>query len=613
VTMNDCFSARPKRSVVRRTAIGLLCCSALGVLGTLGVPEPARAESYDLGGGWEAKTLLDLSVGAAMRVRNPDPALISRGNGGTGDGTTTDDGNLNYKRGDLYSGLGKAIGEVQVSKDGFGVFARAKAWYDAVADRDGVPFGHSANGYRSGARLNDDDFYSLSKFKGVALLDAYAFGDVAVGSDTNVGVKVGNHVVNWGESLFISGINQYNIIDASAARRPGAQVKEILLPVPQVSVNVGLGGGFSAEAFYQFAWKRSIFEGCGTYWGPSDILNCSDVGANLTPAPNGDRLGFSGLPALGGLNARMSNAGEDTPRDGGQFGFAGRYFASGIGTDFGAYYTQYHARTPAFSLKKAPTTIPGSLYRLPTSQAQYFEDYSAEDIKVVGLSAATEIGGWSVGGEISRAYDVPVQINTSDLVSGLVSGAGPLAHLRSLPTGSVIRGYDRKDKTQLQLSTIKSFSNVLGADAFRILGEVAFQHWDGIGDPNTSVRYGRSPLYGRARSATAPCGTTVASYCAPDGFATSNSWGVRTQFALAFTDVFAGVNLTPRVSVAWDVDGVSPDGTFVEDRVNVGFGIRADLLQRYYADLTYSTYNHKAKFDPQRDRDFVALVVGMTF
>ncbi|PWC44775.1 DUF1302 domain-containing protein [Azospirillum sp. TSO22-1] len=611
--MNDFISVRPDRGAGRRTAIGLLCGSALGVLGTLGVPGAARAESFDLGGGWEAKTLLDLSVGAAMRVRNPDAALISRGNGGTGDGTTTDDGNLNYKRGDLYSGLGKAIGEAQLSKDGFGVFVRAKAWYDAVTERDGVPFGHSANGYRSGERLNDSDFYPLSKFKGAALLDAYGFGDVALGGEKNVAFKIGQHVVNWGESLFVSGVNQYNIIDASAARRPGAQVKEILLPVPQVSLNVGLGGGFSVEGFYQFAWRRSTFEGCGTFWGPSDTLNCSDVGANLTPAPNGDRFGYSGLPALRGLNTRMGNAGEDTPRNSGQFGAAGRYFSSALGTDFGTYYAQYHARSPIFSLKRSPTTIRGSLYGLASNAAQYFEDYSAEDIKVVGASASTEIGGWSVGGEVSRAYGVPVQINTSDLVSGLVSGTGPMAYLRNQPMGSTIRGYDRKDKTQVQLSTIKSFPNILGADSLRVLGEVAYQHWSGIGDPATSTRYGRSPLYGRAASATTACGTTVADYCAPDGFATSNSWGLRAQFALTYPDVFAGVNLTPRVSVAWDVSGVSPDGTFVKDRVNVGFGVRADLLQRYYADLTYSTYNHKAKYDPQLDRDFVALVVGMTF
>ncbi len=586
---------------------------SIGAFVFLCASQCAYAASFEIGDGWEAKTLLDLSAGVAMRTRNPDSALIARGNGGVADGTTTDDGNANYKSSDLYSGLFKALGEIEISRNGLGVFVRGKAWYDAVTERDGVPLGHSANGYAGGARLNDNDFYALSKFKGAQLLDAYGFGNFDLGGETNLGVKIGNHVVNWGESLFIPGINQYNIVDASAIRRPGAQVKEILLPVPQVSVNVGLGGGVSAEAFYQFAWKSSVFEGCGTYWGPSDILNCSDRAANVTAAPFGDRAGYNGIAALGGLNNRMSNAGDDKPRDNGQFGTALRYFSSDLGTDFGLYYAQYHARMPIFSLSKTPTTVAGSLYGVPGRYARYFEDYSAENIRVAGVSAATELGGWSLGSELSRSFGVPVQINTNDLIAGLVNGVGPLAALARLPNGSIIHGYDRKDKTQVQLSAIKSFSNMLGADSLRVLGEVAYQHWTGIGDPSSSVRYGRSPLYGRAATATTGCGTTAADYCAADGYATSNSWGLRTQLSLNYPDVIAGVNLIPRLSVAWDVNGYSPDGTFVQDRVNVGFGVRAELLQRYYADLTYSIYNHKAKYDPTRDRDFVALVVGATF
>lgn len=597
---------RPVRPGLRRALALLFCTTALGL-----PPGLAGAESFDFGDGWTAKTLIDLSAGAAMRTRNPDPGLIARGNGGTADGTTTDDGNLNFKRGDLYSAIGKVLGEVDVNRDGLGVFLRGKAWYDLIPERKGVEHGHSANGYVRGATLNDADFYRLSKFKGVELLDAYAYGDFDVGDTTSVGIKAGSHVVNWGESLFIGGINQYNIVDASAARRPGAQVKEILLPIPQISANIGLGNGFSVEGFYQLAWKHTIIEGCGTYWGPSDVLNCSNVGAVLTPAPYGDAAGYRGLAALGGLNTRMGNAGIDKPRDSGQFGLATRYFSSDLGTDFGAYFAQYHARNPIFSLERTRTPIAGSLYA--ARPAKYFEDYSAENVRVAGVSASTVLGGWSVGGEISRSFGVPVQINTSDLVSGLSSGAGPLAYLSTLPLGSVIRGYDRKDKTQIQLSTIKTFANVLGSDSMRVLGEVAFQHWNGIGDPYTSTRYGRSPLYGRAATATTPCGTTVPSYCAPEGYATPNSWGLRTQLSWTYSDVFAGVNLTPRLSLAWDVSGNSPDGTFIEDRVNVGLGVRADLLQKYYADLTYSTYNHKAKYDPQSDRDFVALVVGMTF
>ena len=118
---------QPIRPGLRRTLAGLLCTTALGLAGGLSVPGSAGAGSLDLGDGWTATTLIDLSAGAAMRTRNPDPNLVARGNGGIADGTTTDDGDLNFKRGDLTSAIGKVLGEVDVSRDGLGVFLRGKA------------------------------------------------------------------------------------------------------------------------------------------------------------------------------------------------------------------------------------------------------------------------------------------------------------------------------------------------------------------------------------------------------------------------------------------------------------------------------------------------------
>lgn len=610
VTRNDNSMARRKPGMGRRSAVWPLCCTALGVLGTLAAPRPVSAETFDLGGGWELATSLDVSLGMSMRTRDPDKAMYSQGNGGTGPGTTTDDGNINYERGDLTSLIGKALGEVNISTNGFGVLVRGKTWYDYVTERKSVPHGSSANGYAANTRLDDSDFYPLAKFKGAKILDAYAYGDIDLGTQSNLGVKVGNHVVSWGEALFIGGgVNSYNIADGAAARRPGSQLKEILLPTPQASINLGLGDGLSLEAFYQLAWVHNSFEGCGTFWGGTDVLNCSNNGVTFAPAFASDYAGYKGISAYGGLNTLVSNAGTREAKNGGQFGFATRYFSDALGTDFGAYYSQYHAKSPIFSLKRARSAT-GSLYAL--RPMQYYEDFSAENIRVAGLSASTNLGGWSVGGEVSKSFGVPVQINTSDLVNGLVSGIGPLAYLNKLGLGSDVPGYDRKNKIQAQISTIKTFPNMLGGEVLRLLGEVAFQHWSGIGDPNTDVRYGRSPLYGFAGTSTAACGTST-KYCENKGYATSNSWGVRLATSVTYNDVFAGVNLTPRISVAWDVDGVSPDGTFNEDRVNVGFGVRADLLERYYADLSFSTYNHGAKYDAQRDHDFVALVVGATF
>ncbi|MTJ83749.1 MAG: DUF1302 domain-containing protein [Telmatospirillum sp.] len=572
--------------------------------------QSARAAEFTVGNGIEGRASLDLSVGASVRLLSPDSRLISKGNGGTGDGTFSNDGEKNYRRGDLTSALGKALGEFELKRDDLGLFLRGKAWYDAAQSDQSVPFGSNANGFRPNSRLNDDGFQSLSKFSGVSLLDAYGYATFDLDAARSVKVKVGNQVVNWGESRFIPGINQSNPIDASAFHKPGTEVKEVLLPVPQISANLGLGNGISLEGFYQFQWERTAIDGCGTFWSPSDLLACSARGAVFPSFGVSDPTAFSGVPQLRGLNQIMSNAGVHKGHDGGQFGISPRIFISSIDTDIGFYYTQYSARTPIYSLIKRPSAR-GSLYSLLPSQ--YFEDYSASGIKIYGASASTEIAGWSVAGEISRANDVPVQINPTDMTSGMVRGAGPMARLALLPMGSVVRGYDRKSRDQIQISAIRSLPNLAGADSVDLVGEAAYQHWDGIGSPATSTRYGRATVFGLAGSATSPCGTTTTIDCGTGGFARSDAWGYRLQVSFRYEDVVTGVNLTPRLFWAQDVKGISPDGTFVADRWNLGIGLHADLNKTYYADLSYSTYNHSARYDTFHDRDFVSIVTGVKF
>lgn len=594
----------------RRLLRASLCHGVLGVVGIAALAGEASAGEFSLGNGIEGRWGLDMSVAAAMRTEAPDPNLVSVGNGGNADGSTIDDGNLNYQRGDLYSLVGKVIGEVKLEKDDIGFFGRGKAWYDYIGNNKAVSHGHSANGHANG-RLQDTDFQPKSQFDGVELLDAYVYGNWDFANGQWLSVKAGNHVVNWGEGLFTSGISSYNVIDAATARRPGAQVKEIISPVPQVSAAFGLTESISLEGFYQVAWKPTVIEGCGTFWGPSDSLNCSKSAALFAPTGFSDQQAAQGMAALGGLNGWMNNAGTEKPKDQGQFGVAARYYDFDLATDFGLYYVQYHQRAPSFSLKRQASTVPGSLYGV--RPVQYFTDYSAENIRVYGASASTAIGGWSVMGEYSFHNDVPVQINASDLVNGVANGTGPLAALAGLPLGSTVRGYDRKDKHQLQVATIKSFPSVLGAESLSVMGEAAYQHWSGIGDPYTSVRYGRSSGFGRAASAGSACGTSMANYCAADGYATPDAWGLRARLALNYQDVIAGVNLSPAVFVKWDVDGISADGTFQEGQKAVSLSLAADLDKVYYANLSYSRYANNAKYDDKRDRDTLSLVVGMTF
>lgn len=186
-----------------------------------------------------------ISTGAIWSAENPNSNYIFQGNAtqqGKAAGKynpngarNVDDSRLNFKRNDLVSTPTTLLGEVEFKYRNLGAFLRGKAWYDYTLNHHDVSFGHSANGYEGNSTLNDSHFDDLAKFQGVELLDAYVFGDFIV-ADHPLNARLGNQVVNWGEGLFLqNGLNAVNPVDTTALRRPGAQLKEALLPVPMLS------------------------------------------------------------------------------------------------------------------------------------------------------------------------------------------------------------------------------------------------------------------------------------------------------------------------------------------------------------------------------------------
>lgn len=381
----------------------------------------------------------------------------------------------------------------------------------------------------------------------------------------------------------------------------------------------------SVEAFYQLEWKKNVLDGCGTYWSITDVYNCSDAGVVIPAGPLGnlsDGEVYNGLnnplgPFPAGATGVMANAGDREPGNSGQWGIAARYFSPALSTEFGAYFVNYHQRSPVISVLLNGSPAP-SAFAAGTNRMQYVWDWSAEDIKAYGLSLSTTVSGWSVFGEISHTKDLPVQLNGLDLLRGASSGAGPLGFLRDLPRnqGVLYTGYDRKDKTQVQVSTLKSFPRVLGAESLMVMGEVAYQHWSGIGDPMDSRRYGRAFVFGQAVTDTMSCagtGNANPRFCEAEGFATRNAWGYRLQGTLSYPGLFGGVNVKPRVFWSHDVKGYSADALFLEDRRILGVGAAFDYLNKYYADISYNRFNSGAKYDVFRDRDFASVVVGINF
>jgi hypothetical protein len=579
-----------------------------------------------------------VSVGAIWSAENPNSNYIFQGNANrAGYGSpgkfnpngarNVDDSRLNFKKNDLVSTPVTLLGEVELNWKNYGAFIRGKTWYDYTLNNHNVDYGHSSNGYKANSTLDDDHFDSLAKFQGVALLDAYVFGDFTV-ADRPLNARVGNQVVNWGEGLFFqNGINSVNPVDVAALRRPGSQLKEALLPVPMLYGNYGLTDNLSLEAFYQLQWRESVLEGCGTYFAANDYVpeGCYGI-PRLAPAadPNDAFAYANGLI--------INRASDDEPSNAGQFGLSLRYFADEIGTEFGAYAMNIHSRTPYASVITDSRPGPGAGW-LPGQQSTNSEYFAAfpEDIRIFGLSFSSNIWGTSVFGEYSFRPNQPVQLATADLITAFGSpqnpGAFPGAIGQNLTLGqdainaapgSVYDGYDRLKISQLSLGFIKSIPQVMGADSLNLTGEVAAKYVHDM--PSLSERrYVKGDIYGSdlAQGSAAGCaaGTPVAKYkklsCTSDGYMSQFAWGYRLRAALNYPGVFAGINLSPFVAFGQDVKGWSYDGNFVEDRLLGSVGLRADYLQKYSAELSWSGSGN-TPYAPT-DRDFIALSLRAGF
>lgn len=590
--------------------------------------QPARAGTVDLGEGFEAVWSLGASFTGGWRTSNPDPNLIAIGDGGQASAGTHSH-TKNFDKWDSMTQLGRVVGDVNLRNGKTGLMVRAKAWDNFLYAHQDQPFGAPSNGFHPNTKLSDDQFdTNLSKFKGVELLDLYAYTSLDVGETSQLTLRFGQHVVNFGETLFVPGVNQYQALDVTALRTPGTQLKEALLPVPQVSANFGLGNGFSVEGFYQFGWRRTVIDGCGTYWSPANALNCVD-GSILVGGAGTSEENWNGYPhpAFGGavFNYQFSRIADKEPerKATGQYGIALKQMVDELDTEFGAYYVSYTTKLPNLSAERRASGAgsilhpAGSVYAVNplTADASIYWDYRAKDIKVAGLSASTVLAGWSVGTEYSYTHDYPVQINSVDAFYALAAGIGPMAGKWGAGAQEMI-GYERKTRQQISVSALRLLPAFIGATGGSVIGEVAYQRWSDIGDPNTETRYGRGFEYGAAAHSayggTCPAAATNAMNCTTDGYFTSKAAGLRLMAELDYPDLIPGVVVKPRLFYSRDFLGWSADGVFSKGRQAIAPGVKFEMNKTYLLDLNYTRFNPNAHFDGFHDRDYMSIVLGVS-
>ena len=361
---------------LRALAAAILCVYALGAVGS---PPPARAADFSDG---ELRLSLDttLSHGLTFRLQERDDLLATDVNG--------NDGDLNYDRG-LVSNTSKFTTDLDLGYRNFGAFLRLNGFLDF----------ENEHGERERTPLSDEAKELVGQ--DIVLLDAYLTGTFDVGN-VAIDVRLGSHVLNWGESTFIqNGINAINPFDVSKLRLPGSELREGLLPVPMVSASVALTDALSMEGFYQLDWEKTKIDPVGSYFSVTDYVGPGAEKAVVTlPGVNitdtglgpGSMLGFE--PLLPVINMDLSGSRDATqamleqqmmlppgslagrvpiphdqpatdpnfltvtrgpdrnPDDPGQWGVALRYFAEALNaTEFGFYFVNYHSRLPLVSAR----------------------------------------------------------------------------------------------------------------------------------------------------------------------------------------------------------------------------------------------------------------------
>ncbi|MDO3720353.1 DUF1302 domain-containing protein [Marinobacter sp. chi1] len=585
-----------------------------------------------------------LSAGAGWRMEDRDKRLIAPGNlgpeyapGGSlanigSSSNNFDDGNLNFEKGDTYSKIVKGNSELFIDYyvdsnvlTRVGGLLRGRYWYDFELKDES----RAVDYVGQQRELNPK---AKGNASGGELLDAYVFTDWYFGN-VPVSLRYGRQVVSWGESTFIQGgINVINPVDVPAFRSPGAELKDVLLPVEMFYMSAGVTENITLETFVQADWEPVRPDDCGTFFSTNDFA--SD---GCGPVLLAGQLPDSQAYAQGFIAPRIGDKEADS-KD--QFGVAMRWYVPALNdSELGFYYIKYNSRLPYVSGLVNNPSDPGETQNsdpdLPYSAfPSYFIEYP-ENINLYGVSINTTTpGGWSLGAEYSFRDNVPLQWSAFELIFGGLQQRGPngevlskLEQQRLEETGGAnfagkpVAGYDRFNVSQAQFTLIKFFDQVMGASRLTFVSEFGATYIHDLPDYD-EARYGRSGTFGIG---TLPLGDGFdlceaganlnTNYCNNDGFTTDFSWGYRARFVWDYPNVFAGVNLRPQLAWSHDVQGYSPQpgGAFNEGSKALGVSMEAVYQNKITGNIGYTNFFGGKPYNELTDRDFATVSVSYSF
>lgn len=376
--------------------------------------------------------------------------------------SNTDDGNLNYNKGDLVSSGLKFTTRLQFGTVDYGINLGALVFYDPVnTDFDETHFNRIVEpGPQPGVRNRSARERETERQVGynLELQDANVYFFTDSWDEQALSFRIGRQVLTWGEAAVnVQGtLNFVNPPDANALSRPGLELQDIYLPQNMVVVSGPVRGNLSFEAFYQLEWRPYGFPARGSFFSFFDGGN--EVQANeYVVGPFGktpedpDQLGVPALPIAQLVTATsfsLNRASNREPGNDGQFGLAlywllDEFIDSPLAINF--HFANYHSRLPSVSAYAADagchrregnamgidasnaatfalvcpflTQRPGpdTFDALPLETGQYFLDY-ARNIRLWGVSFDAEAFDLALQGELVYRENQPVQVDLEDVL-----------------------------------------------------------------------------------------------------------------------------------------------------------------------------------------------------
>lgn len=370
------------------------------------------------------------------------------------------------------------------------------------------------------------------------LLDAFVFTKLSLG-DSPLYLKAGRHTVYWGESLFLSGVvngiayAQSPLDIAKGLAIPGVEAKELFRPLTNVSANFQATDTLSLAAQYFLNWKPHRFAEAGSYLASSDVI--LDGGESL----------YTQL----GLLTRLDDI---KPNKRGDFGLAARWSPEWLDGTVGAYYRNFTDKVPQVIIDARGIRALGGTAGQPVGYRVAYGD----DVDLFGVSLSKNIGGVSVGAEVSYRKNMPL---ISDPVLILVGATLP----------------EKGDTGAARGNTLHAVFNVLGQVAKTPLSDSLDWKAELTGATWTKVTQNEQLFKGRS------------SYNGID-HVTKDSWSIALTAEPKWYQVFPNVDLVLPIAYSTGIAGTSPvaiGGSKGAGSYSIGIG--ADVRSQYRFDFKY--------------------------